>query len=508
MRLSRIALAALGLAGATLSHTVLANPIAGWSPSWTYQHRNLATGVADQSSEIPAFDAATGTLWVVGPKGVDVLDARVGSLVQHISFSALGEPNSIAIHNGIAAVAVADASNKLNNGTVQFFDTTSRMSTGSVGVGALPDMLTFTRDGRTLLVANEAERLGAADAPGSVSIINMSTRTVTATAGFAGVPVSGPNVRIFDGRNGTTVQDFEPEYIAISPDNTKAFVALQEANAIATLDLATGQFTSVKGLGAKDYSQPGNAVDPTDRDYLSGNSGPTRVELRNVPLKGLYQPDAIGSYRGADGQTYIITANEGDANFDDADLARASTLGVKGELARTNISTLDSTKDALYSFGARSISIWNENMEQVFDSGSMLDALAIAAGIYNDGRSDDKGVEPEGLTLLQVGDRTLAFVGLERTLKSSVAVFDVTDPLSVSFVDFMVNESGDLSPEGLVAYELDGFYHLAVANEVSHSTTVYRLGAVAAPVPEPETYALMLAGMAVVVAAARRRRRI
>lgn len=504
MRLSRITLAALSLAGVTLSSTALANPIAGWSPLWNYQHS--LTGVAGQTSEIPAFDAATNTLWVVGLKGIDVLNARTGGLVQHIDTSVFGEANSVSIFNGVAAVAMANGTNKLAAGTVQFYDTGSRLNTGSVGVGTLPDMLTFSRDGRTLLVANEAERLGAADAPGSVSIINMSTRTVTATAGFAGVPVTGPNVRIFDGRNGTTVQDFEPEYIAISPDNTKAFVALQEANAIATLDLATGQFTSVKGLGAKDYRLPGNAVDPTDRDFVSGNSGPTRVELRNVPLKGLYQPDAIASYRGADGQTYIVTANEGDANFDDADLARASTLGVTGELGRTNISKLDSTKDDLYSFGARSFSIWNENMEQVFDSGSMLDTLAIAAKIYADGRSDDKGVEPEGLSLLQVGDRTLAFIGLERTTKSSVAVFDVTDPKNVSFIDYLISESGDVSPEGLSAFEMDGFYHLAVANEVSGTTSVYRLAAVTAPVPEPEAYALMLAGLGVVAAAARRRR--
>lgn len=503
MRLSRITLAAFSLAAAALSHTALANPIAGWQPLWNYQH--ALTGVAGQTSEIPAFDAATHTLWVVGLKGIDVLNARTGSLVQHIDTSVFGEANSVSIFNGVAAVALANT-NKLAAGTVQFYDTASRANTGSVGVGVLPDMLTFSRDGRTLLVANEAERLGAVDAPGSVSIIDMATRTVTATAGFAGVPVSGPNVRIFDGRNGTIVQDFEPEYIAISPDNTKAFVALQEANAIATLDLATGQFISVKGLGAKDYRLPGNAVDPTDRDYLSGSSGPTRIALRNVPLKGLYQPDAIASYRGVDGQTYIVTANEGDANFDDADLARASTLGVSGELGRTNISRLDSTKDDLYSFGARSFSIWNEQMEQVFDSGSMLDALAIAAGIYADGRSDDKGVEPEGLALLQVGDRTLAFIGLERTTKSSVAVFDVTDPRQVSFVDYMVSESGDISPEGLSAFEMDGFYHLAVANEVSGTTSVYRLGAVAAPVPEPETYALVLAGLAIVAAASRRRR--
>ncbi len=93
MRLSRITLAALSLAGASFSHTALANPIAGWSQLWTYQHQNPSTGVTGQSGEIPAFDAATNTLWVVGPKGVAVLDARLGSFVQHISFSALWLPS-------------------------------------------------------------------------------------------------------------------------------------------------------------------------------------------------------------------------------------------------------------------------------------------------------------------------------------------------------------------------------------------------------------------------------
>ena len=109
-----------------------------------------------------------------------------------------------------------------------------------VPVGALPDMLTFTHDGSKLLVANEGTPNPIADAPytaldpaGSVSIIDMETRTVVATAGFAGVPTEGSNLRT------NTGMDFEPEYIAVTQDGTRAFVTVQEANAIAVLDLTT-----------------------------------------------------------------------------------------------------------------------------------------------------------------------------------------------------------------------------------------------------------------------------
>ncbi|MEY3252092.1 MAG: hypothetical protein RL227_1065, partial [Pseudomonadota bacterium] len=146
----------------------------------------------------------------------------------------------------------------------------------------------------------------------------------------------------------------------------------------------------------------------------------------------------------------------------------------------------------------------------VYDSGSILDRAAAAAGLYDDGRSRDKGVEPEGVALLAIGDRTYAFIGLERTLSGATAVFDITDPANASFVRLLVTDGSGgfarlLRPEGLTAFSIDGIHYLAVANEgadgVGAGTALWQL----TPVPEPGTWAMLLAGLAVVAGLARRR---
>jgi hypothetical protein len=218
-----------------------------------------------------------------------------------------------------------------------------------------------------------------------------------------------------------------------------------------------------------------------------------------VAVSGLYQPDGIASYT-VGGQTFLVMANEGDSRVDGADEARGSAYGATGELARITVSTLDSSAGNLVAFGARSFSIRDEDGNIVFDSGNQLDQQAIARGLYDDGRSDNKGVEPEGVALATIGGRTYAFIGLERTTTSAVAVYDITDPAHASFVDMIVG-MGDVSPEGLTTFQQGGLSYLAVANEVSGSTSVYSL----TPVPEPATYALMLAGLAGVLALSRRR---
>lgn len=457
---------------------------------WTYQH--ALTGVAGQTAEIVSFDALSGSLWVVGIKGVDVLDARSGSLLQHLDTSAFGEANSVAIFGGTAAVAVA-AATKTDPGSVRFYDTLSRSFTGQVGVGALPDMVAFSPDGSRLLVANEGEPSALVDPRGSISVIHMASRTETARVGFAGpITFNGSHIRTFDGIRGGTTMDFEPEYIAFDASGSQAYVALQEANAIATVDLATNRVTTVTGLGVKDFSLPGNAIDPSDRDG--------RVELRGVAAFGLYQPDGMASY-SVGGQTFLVMANEGDARADEQDEARASSFGASGDLARLTVSTRDSAPGALYAFGARSFSIRDTAGHIVFDSGSELDAQAIALGIYDEGRSDNKGVEPEGVALGSLGGRTFAFIGLERTTKSAVAVYDVTDPAHASFVDMIVSEL-DLSPEGLSTFTLDGVLYLAVANEVSGTTSVFSVTAV----PEPGTWAMLAGGLGLIGLRLRRRR--
>ena len=292
----------------------------------------------------------------------------------------------------------------------------------------------------------------------------MATRTVT-TAAFAGVPLAGEGLRT------NTGMDFEPEYIAVNHDGTKAFVSLQEANGIAVLDLSTNEFTQVIGLGLKDFSLAENGFG--GNNFIDPNHKDGRSELRPVAVKGFYQPDSIAAY-DFKGETYVVMANEGDTREDEKDKARASKLGVKGDLAELNISTTDSTAADLHTFGGRSFSIRNEAGELVYDSGSLLDAEAIARGIYDDGRSDDKGVEPEGVALLDIAGRTYAFIGLERTTKAAVAVFDVTDPAEVAFIDMIVTD-GDRAPEGLAAYRFRGNFYLAIANEVSNTTSLYSL---------------------------------
>ncbi len=485
---------------ATLGVTAHANAaIAGFSKAWTFKHGSVA-------SEIAAFDDLTNTLWVAGVTGVDVLNIQTGALVQSLNTTAYGLVNSVAIHNGIAAMAFENSADRTQSGQVVLFDTLTRSlaaGTSTFAVGALPDMLTFTPDGGKILVANEGtpKTYGtlASTAPngtrtfnpavndpvGSVSIIDMASRSVVGTATFGGVSIVGNNVRQ------NTGMDFEPEYIAVAPDGKRAFVALQEANAMAVLNLDSNTFEKVIGLGAKDFSQPGNQIDPWNN---------STVQFSSVNVKGLYMPDSMAAFE-KNGTTYIVMANEGDFREDDGDRSAASNFGATAPLANLRVSNTDSSTGNLFAAGARSFSIRGANGNLIYDSGDILDKQAHLRGIYDDGRSRDKGVEPEGVDLMEIGGRLYAFIGLERTTQGAVAIFDITDPENSSFVDMIVT-AGDVSPEGLKAFSKDGKYYLAIANEVSNTTSLYSL----TPVPEPETYALMLAGLGLVGWMARRRR--
>jgi hypothetical protein len=531
------AAAALGFAASAHAQFVVER-------KWSFNHataNGTVTPPTGRSSEIVEFDPLTRSLFTIGGNGIDVLGLD-GTLRSSLLTSALGSVNSIAIRGDVAAVAFSNPTVVTDPGTVRFFRTTdftsggTPVSFGTITVGATPDMVTWTPDGR-LLVANEGERQSNTNNPvGSVSIIGFgpgpvssasvqaaiaaNTASVT-TAGFDGVPLVG-DVRLQPGVSATV--GLEPEYIALNADGTRALVTLQEANAVGILNLVTQKFDSVVALGLKSYGPGGPMLDPSDRDGPGGTNAFSTATLRNGAIKGMYMPDGIASFV-KDGKTYYVTANEGDFLVDDADRVRIADLpadrldpAVFGDIAtfrsaanfgRLRVSNLELPATGLISelrmTGTRSFAIWDEDGKLVSDSGDMIERMLalIAPQLYDDNRSPDKGVEPEGVAVKQVGDRIYAFIGLERTLRSVVAVFDVTDPANPKFVQFIIGNAGERAVEGVLLFEDGGQLYLALAQEEpSNFTTLYAL----TEVPEPSTYALLAAGLVLLGFAARRRR--
>ncbi|MCA1992355.1 MAG: choice-of-anchor I family protein [Coleofasciculus sp. S288] len=395
-------------------------------------------------------------------------------------------------------------------GTVAFYDIDGNFL-NAVTVGALPDMLTFTPDGKKILVANEGEpssynQPDSVDPEGSLSLIDISkgvlnlTQSDVTTADFTAFnsqqsTLIAEGVRIF-GPNATVAQDVEPEFITVSSDSKTAWITLQENNAIAVLDIESGQITDIKPLGYKDYNLPGNGLDASDRD--------SAINIQNWPVLGMYQPDAIASFT-INGETYLITANEGDSRdydgFSEEERIRnlsldpntfPNALKDNTALGRLQVTTTlgdpdgDGDFDDLYAFGARSFSIWTAQGNLVFDSGDQFEQITAAQvpSLFNsdgtsdtfDTRSDNKGPEPEGVVTGVINGRTYAFIGLERT--GGVMVYDVTNPTSPAFVQY-INSASDIAPEGLTFVSADesptGKPLLVVSHEVSQTTTTYEI---------------------------------
>jgi hypothetical protein len=108
----------------------------------------------------------------------------------------------------------------------------------------------------------------------------------------------------------------------------------------------------------------------------------------------------------------------------------------------------DGDYDELHTFGSRSFTIWNGTTgERIFDSGNQLEKFLVtqSPGLYDDSRSDDKGVEPENRAIGTIGGRHIAFFGLERA--DAIVVVDVTNPYSPLFIQVLHTND---APEGVL----------------------------------------------------------
>ena len=503
-----------------------------------------------ETNTIAIIDASgVSSATMADPINTTSLTPTTIALPADINGVALGSLTSIAISGDLMAVAVP-AAVKTDDGFVLFYnglDSSAPAFLDSVEVGALPDMVTFTPDGGKVLVANEGEPSDdyTVDPEGSVSVINIlasgEPEETGTTVGFSalngseadlmaqGMMFPNPAGRTINGTaiTSSVAKDLEPEYITAT--NDVAYISLQENNGLAILDLEELTI-DVVGLGTKTWA--GLNIDIQEDGSVSFG--------QYTGLYGVYQPDTIANFTWKDA-TFIVTANEGDAReyfFDAADEAACTAAGgvdfdeddgclaytdeVKVEdltaAANSELAMLQATGeaddlrvtsamgdadgngeyDAAYAYGARSFTIWDQNGLVVYDSGDDFERItaSVHGAQFNNGddenegdsRSENKGPEPEALTVGQIGDRTYAFIGTERM--GGIFVYDVTNPYDVQFAEYVINRDltegltaddviGDLAPESLVFVSAEdspsGVPLLVVGNEVSGTVTVWQI---------------------------------
>ncbi|MEY3398532.1 MAG: hypothetical protein RL220_1126 [Bacteroidota bacterium] len=481
---------------------------------------------SDGSAEIVAYNKPQKRLYVMNSTSsvveiLDFSDPRNIVSINSIDLTVYGpSATSVACNNAIVAATVDGAEGE--PGSVVFMNKNG-VVLSVVQVGYLPDMLVFTPDNQKVLVANEGEPSQGyvTDPEGTISVIDISagvddlTQSDVITIDFHAFDdqideLRAQGIRIF-GLNSSVSQDLEPEYITVSEDSNTAWVTLQENNAVAVVDLNSNSVSNILPLGTKDHSLIENSLDVSDRN--------DSIHFATWDhLKGMFMPDAIASYE-VDGITYLITANEGDQReygvinedntvrsssyvLDPATFPNATWLKLNWVLGRLAVSPYsgdtdgDGDFDEIHCFGARSFSIWNGSTgELVFDSGNDFETITatdpVFGGLFNasnnnntfKNRSDNKGPEPEGVTVANIADNTYAFVTLERT--GGFVAYNVTNPFAPVFESYNNSRDlgsaagGDLGPEGIIYIPSSDSPSdtglVVIANEISATLSVYNV---------------------------------
>lgn len=486
------------------------------------------------SAEIVAFDPSTDRLYIANSIGqkmdvVNFSNPATPVLITSVSMATYGGINSIVAKNGVVAAAVENINPQLN-GSVVFFDQNGVFQ-NQVSVGAMPDMITFNQNNTKLLTANEGEPNAtySVDPEGSVSVIDISGGIAALTqANVATIPLTQFNgqevalraqgIRIFTS-SASVAQDLEPEYIAISSDNSKAYVTLQENNALLTIDLLTNTIVSLTPFGYSSYAAgSNNALDASDQSGMVLITG-------DLPIKGAYMPDAM-TFKTINGQGYLFTANEGDSrefgSVVDANRISSSTFNLLDATAFPDASILRNNKflgrlsalkysgdtdgdgdyDELHVMSGRSFSIWNPvTGAQVFDSKDLIEQITANhptfGGLFNasnsigtpalKNRSDDKGPEVEGIAVHTFNGHHYVFASLERI--GGVMIFNIDNPASPTYVGYANNRSAsnpngpDLGAEGIIVIDAqdspNGQHLVLLANEVSSTLSIYQMNSCA-----------------------------
>jgi predicted extracellular nuclease len=417
----------------------LADPVA-LSAVATYD-----TGLGEDNAEIIDLRGDRAVLTSSDNGSVDILDASALPELRRLQRVNITLPisnvNSAAIHptKDLFLVATGEAGAPGYLGAYRLSDGTFLVSTT---VGIQPDSVDIAPDGNLAVVANEAEgsepegsaATGSDGGPGSLSVINLSsfdplTPTVL-TATNVALPqpsgVSGLSTGRFDDLARLPItnapETLEPETVTFSPDSQFAYVSLQENNGVVRLRLADNSLTYF-GLGQTTHAA----------DIINGGG-----YVPTATLTAFREPDGIAL--SPDGQ-FFVTADEGDTR------PSAGSSGVRG---------------------GRTVSVFNAATGALLgDTGSQLDDIAAARGVYPDNRSNRGGSEPEVLDLAAFGGRTIVAVGLERA--NVVALIDVTTPTTPTV--FQLIPTG-AAPEGVKLVTQNGALFVAAASEVAGTVTV------------------------------------
>ena len=434
---------------------------------------------------------------------------EIGEILEDKNINA-GDMTSVSYSDekNLLAVAVQDEDYK-NNGHIVILDKDGDF-VEAYESGVQPDMVTFTKDGKYIISADEGEPregyVNGIDPKGSVTIIDVENKS-TNKVEFNINRVEALNNGVLLKKGSNPAEDLEPEYIAISDDNKTAFISLQENNAIASIDIESGNINYVKGLGFIDHSVEGNEI-----DAVRGKGKNAKIDIKNDNFLGTPMPDGI-AFLSKDGKDYILTANEGDARewgkkknkYENTKSKKFDEKADKKTEYLDNDKTDGLDENKIYLLGGRSFSIYDaSNLTKVYNSGSDFEKITarIFPDFFNtsndedkgpdklDARSNKKGPEPENVEVLSIKDKTYAIIGLERI--SGIMIYDITDPSNPVYKDYFNNrifiksvndkeeigleKRGNIGPEGLCAIEAKdsptGKPIVLVANEVSGTVQV------------------------------------